>query len=192
MADELTRQVSANYIKQLSFPQWLVEKCLYEVAAHGGNLRAGMRTVRAELEDHIDDDGEKLRIPTDESVRLWRNGKLRNRYSEIASGSALVLEERIAQGAIERALALEEVEDRATKQTLAGLADATAVEASQILRNVTQSKTANIDKAAMIRGRGAFAMAERSLEQIAEALQRIGVMVADDPLVDAEVIEDPA
>jgi hypothetical protein len=107
-------------------------------------------------------------------------------YQRICSDRARDLEELVAGKALEMALALSDAEKRAVQQTLAGLADASGVQASVILRNLSPFRQIQVDKAGAIRGRPKVIVDPRGYHEIARALERLGVVEVID--ADAEEI----
>lgn len=161
----------------LKYPREIIERALFEVAAHAGNARRAHIALKA----------QDIDIPP-ETMYGWIKGRFRNRYGEIRTQGADKLREEIARQAIDLSLEAGEAERQAIQRALAGLADANGVEASIILRNLTTSKGINLDQEGKLRGRAGVVVDHRGLEQITEALLRLGV--AQPVVVDAEVIED--
>jgi hypothetical protein len=83
----------------------------------------------------------------------WVRGRFRTRYQEIATKATDELRERIARDTVDLAIDLAAGEKEALRQTLAGLSDLNAVEASMVLRNLSTSKGINLDQEAKLRGR---------------------------------------
>jgi hypothetical protein len=174
----------------MKYPPEVVEAALYEVAAHGNNVARACETLkdRGVTQSYPKDCGRAIPRAV---VADWVRKRFRNRYHEIVSSSTRQLEEVVAQKGIETAIQIGEAEQEALRQTLAGLPDATAVEASQILRNLTQSKAQQIDKAHAVRAFGVAEQASHSLKELVTGLKSLGLIVDNDEDVhDAEVIED--
>jgi hypothetical protein len=178
--------------RPLKYPAEVVEAALYEVAAHGNNVARACEALkdRGITQSYPEDCGRAIPRAV---VSDWVRKRFRNRYHEIVSSSTRQLEEVVAQKGIETAIQIGEAEQQALRQTMAGLPDATAVEASQILRNLTQSKAQQIDKAHAVRAFGVAERTSHSLEQLVTGLKSLGLIVGDDDNIhDAEVIEDDA
>ena len=169
------------------FPLELIERILYEVAAQGGNCTAAKRTFD-ELNEHRAEQGEdKIDLPSVRTIRHWITGPFRNRYHEIVSDSARQLEELVAAQGVSLAISIGTAEEDALKQTLAGLANANGVEASQILRNLSQAKGTAIDKAQLLRGRPTqISGTDDTLEALARELQKLGIV----EVVEGTAVED--
>lgn len=168
----------------------IVDRVLWEVAVHGGNCRKAHQALVA----RADSDDALLDLPVERTVRKWVTERWADRYAEIRSIKAGMLDEQVARDAASLAVAIEEGERKALQTTIARLGEADGVEASQILRNLSQSKKIQVDSAGALRGRAAFDEAVRSLQDIARSLSRIpGVELVDDDgrpaFVDADVVE---
>src|SRR3954468_10901605 len=107
---------------------------LWPVALGGGEERRGHVAPRRALvaqagldEDDVDSAG--VDCPAERTVRNWVTGRFRNRYHEILEVKASELDGHVAATATELAIAIEEGERQALKQTLAGLGNATGVDA---------------------------------------------------------------
>jgi hypothetical protein len=171
--------------------QWdpeFIERVLYEIAANGGNCAGTHRQLVALNEERDAAGEEQLRLPSVRTLRYWIQGPFRNRYHEITVASARQLEELIASQGVENAIAMGKAEQDALKQTMAGLANANGVEASQILRNISMAKATSIEKSLLLRGRPTVITAETPLEQIARELQQMGIVEVIDSTAE-EVVE---
>jgi hypothetical protein len=175
--------------RPLKYPPEVVEATLYEVAAHGGNIARACQALA--------DRGITQAYPSDEGAPLprsvvseWVKRRFRNRYHEIVTTGTRELEEVIAQQGVNFALQAAEGQQEALKQTLAGLSDANAIEASQVLRNISQARSGEIDKALALRGRGPADKVSKSLQELTQSLRRLGLVVDDeDDVQEAEVVE---
>ncbi len=105
----------------------------------------------------------------------WAGGRFKPRYDELRRERAGDLDDQIAANAYDIAVQLGHAEDLALKRALAGLADANGVEASMILRNFTQSKATQIEKAGQLRGNRMFGPAQIDLTMIAAEIEQLGV-----------------
>ena len=154
----------------------VIEQALHTVAFNGGNVARSCRSLAA------------IGIELDpQTVRRWIRGRFRNRYHEIQSKTARDLEEQIARDATDLALQQAHAERQAMERTLAGLSDANGVEASQILRNLSQSKAIQVDKAGQLRGRASVTVDVRGFEEIARSLERLGIATVRDTGYDADI-----
>jgi methionine synthase II (cobalamin-independent) len=166
-----------------------IERCLYEVAACGGNAnRAAQVLQEAEL---FGPEGKPIPART---IRSWVTGPFRNRYQEIVQAKAKALDDIIKDTARANAIRFGEAEQEALKQTLAGLSHANAVEASTVLRNVSQAKKTSVEVTGAIGLRPLLEQQSEDLMAIAKSLERMQVMKiryeGDEPEpVDAEVVE---
>jgi hypothetical protein len=113
-------------------------------------------------------------------------------YHEILRTKVDELDELMAQQAQSAALQMGEAMDDALRVTLAGLATSNGVEASQILRNISQARSAEIDKAAQLRGRDFGSQMVKSLADVARELQALGAVRVRDTLEDGRVIDAEA
>lgn len=163
--------------KPMQWPRHWIETALFEIAAQGGNVRRAHGVL---LGIHGD------AAPPYDTMQRWRKGRFRNLYTEISRVAGEELRERIAQNATELALEFGDVEREALRRIRAGLGDADAVEASMILRNLSTSKGINLDHEGKLRGRSQHVVQVQGLEQITDALKRLGV--AQEVVVDAEVV----
>lgn len=165
--------------RPLQHPREVIERCLYETAVHAGNARKARQALIAWEPD--------LAWPSAETIYGWIKGRFRNRYSQIATQNADQLREVIARDMTDIAIRLGDAERDALGRTLAGLADANAVEASMILRNLSASKQIQLDQEGKLRGRAGVIVDHRGLEEITQALVNLGI---GEEVTDAEVIED--
>lgn len=175
----------------MKYPPEVVEAALYEVAAHGNNVARACEALRERgvTQDYPNPDGRA--IPRD-VVAQWVKVRFRNRYHEIVATQTRQLQEVVAAKGIDIALQIGEAELQALRQTTAGLSDATAVEASMILRNLGQSKAVQLDKAQQIRSQGVAQEQGHKLDQIIASLKAAGLVVEDEDVHDAEVVEEEA
>lgn len=182
--------------KPLQFDQDTIESVLWEVAVAGGNVAKAMRQLR----DHdlagaeSNPDWQPRNLPTVETVRRWIRVQFRNRYHEISQGRGRQLEELRAHHATELAIRQADVEEEALKVVQARLSEASAKEASEILRNVSTSKKIQGDAVAQVRGQRRLDADSRSLSQIADSLKRLGAAVAVEAhhdIEEADVVEEP-
>ena len=171
------------------FPPEFVEAALWEIAVAGGNCARARREL-----DHRYPDEKALaaagieRLPSDRALRYWKRSMYRDRYHEILQTRAKDLEEIVAQNGIELALNAQQVKLEAMKQVAARIGATDAVEASTILRNLAQAEAGSVQMSGQIRNRPGFGDKDtRSLQQIAKALERLGVASVEG---DAEDIED--
>jgi hypothetical protein len=167
--------------RPLSQPEDVIETAMWCLALEGGSPTRAVMRLR---EQHGIEDVSR------ENIRDWSKGRFRARYEEIRSSRASEIEELVAANALERAIAMDQAEDQALRQVQAGLSSANGVEASMILRNLTQSKAANIDKAGQLRGRASFSPAGNGFEAILKGLQNAGLISVESP-VDATVVDEP-
>lgn len=169
----------------------VVEQALYEIAACGGNVTRAVRNLhdRGITQAYPKDGGAPIPVTV---VREWKLKRFRNRYHELVTVQAREREAIVSSRGIDLAIQIAEAEQEAVKQTLAGMSDATAYEASQILRNLTQSKRTQVDQAHAIAEQGQVEKVSQTLDHVVEGLKRLGVLVDDDQVTDAEVVDDDA
>ena len=153
--------------RPLQYPLALVERCLWETAAAGGSATRAHAVLSEQGLDPL---------PPRRTIQNWTTGRFRNRYHEMLSEQARDLEEIVAAQATANAIRMGDAEQDALRQTMAGLSMASGVEASMILRNISQSKAVQVDKAQLLRGRPTQINAERSLDELARALERLGLV----------------
>lgn len=173
------------------FDQSMIDKVLWEVAAAGGNCRIAHERLTRTATEMFDETGEMPDLPTERTVRDWVSRRFRNRYHEIQAAKVAEMDEVIAQDGQRLAVQLAEAEERALKQTLAGLGSANAVEASTILRNLSQSKKMQVDNALALRRQATASVDARTVTDLASALIRAGAAVIAEPEIieDAEVVD---
>lgn len=163
-----------------------IERALWEAAASGGSAHKAHIAMKdagwGELEDSAG-----LGVPPARTIRDWIRGSFRNRYQEILEGGVKEFEELLAQQATGFAIRAGEAQGEALKQTLAGLANANGVEASQILRNVAQSRKMAVDESGELRRRPFRRQADESLAQIAKELEGLGVVKIIESIADEQV-----
>ena len=158
------------------YPMDLIERCLYEIAAAGGNATGAKRALDQENQHRLERGEEPLSLPPVRTMRYWVTGPFRNRYHEICADQARELEDIIAAQGVENAIAMGEAERSALKQTLAGLANANGLEASNILRNISMAKGTAVQTSQLLRGRPTVIHAETTLDQLARELKQMGVV----------------
>jgi hypothetical protein len=143
-----------------------VETCLWLLAKNGGSAtRAAKEMYDCLGWTHI----------SRENIRDWATGRFKARYEQIRTEKATDIEELVASRAMEMAVAVSDVEDTALKRVQATISEANAVEASMILRNLTQSKATNVDKAGQLRGREAFKPGGANVGGLLEELAKLGL-----------------
>lgn len=151
------------------YPPELVERALWEVAAHGGNVSAATASLREAGVHRMD--GRPIPRTT---LNNWKKKVYRNRYHEILRTKVTDLDEQVAQQAQANALKLGEAMDDTLRVTMAGLVGSSGVEASQILRNIAQARNMEITKSQELRGSDPGSRVARGLEDIAKELQGLG------------------
>jgi hypothetical protein len=168
-----------------AYPPELIERALLETALCGGNARKASRNLAA----------FGVPIPH-ERISAWRRGRYANRYSEICSAESAALRERIAAGALDLSTRIQEVEGDAVDRVASQLAEANAVEASIILKNLSTSKQIALNQEGLIRGRATEIVEHRGIEQLTGDLVKLGVGTVIDSdaeeIADAEVVPAPA
>lgn len=168
------------------YPAEAVDYLLWLVALEGGSTSRAL--ARAEAE------GKLEQLPRRQTLDDWKRVRYRNRYSEIVTHRKDAMDDEQAAAAAILARQIAQAETRAVKQTVAGLSSANGVEASQILRNLSQSKGIQLDQARKTYERPLAERQAASLEEIAAGLNRIaggGAVVLEAEVVDeAEVVED--
>ena len=160
-----------------------VDRALWEIVMHGGNVAA----AHGSLSQWGGSQEPVVAIPSQRTMRNWKNGLYRNRYHEIAAARARDMNEVMAQQHVDLAVKQAEVEAEALRKISERLAGADAVEASIILRNVSGAKKNNVDGAQDLRGTSAGKMGARSVSQLVTALSRLGVVTVSG----VDVVDDP-
>lgn len=164
-------------LARFKHPPEVIEKALFEMAACGGSANKAAQSLR--------DQGLEISAHT---IREWKRGPFRNRYHEIVSTHQRDLDSIIAAAQTENIVTMLDGEREALKQTMAGIANANGVEASNILRNIAQAKRYAVQNHSEITGRPRQERQSQSLQTIAAALARMGLVETQEP-VDAEVVE---
>lgn len=161
-------------------PVELVERALWEIAAHGGNVSAACRSL--DQQGIRRSDGRKIPRST---MSDWKTRQYRNRYQEILRVRVKDINEVLGIQAQANALQLGAALDDSLRVTLAGLAGANGVEASQILRNIAQARNMEITKAQELQGTDGASQIARGLKDIADELAGLGRNIvkveAEDP-----------
>ena len=180
------------------FPDELVDNILWEIAAAGGQVRKGYRQwLDALLGHHGIEDGDITKlpfaIPSERTARDWKSKTKRDRYETILKIKTDQLDERVMGAASTLAIAMEEVERDALKQTAAGLAHANGIEASTILRNVSQAKKIQMDAVTSARATRAFERELPNILELGRGLAALGVAqlvsATGEEIVDADADE---
>ena len=163
-------------LRALAQPVEFYERGLWEIAQQAGNVSAGCVSLQAQ--------GHTDYVVT--TMREWVTGRFRNRYQQICRGAVSHLEALRAADADKVALRAAGVEVAALQQIVTRLSETNAVEASMVLRNVSQSKKVQEENAALLRGKSAGHMQARGLTEVAAALARLGVI----EVIEGEAVED--
>jgi hypothetical protein len=162
----------------VQFPREIIERCLFEIAAQAGNARKAHSILAAVY--------GRENVPSVETLYRWIRGRFRNRYHQISLKEADQVREVIARQATDIAIEIGDVEKAAVARVRDQLADANAVEASIIARNLSTSKGINLQNESQLRGRATQIVDHRGLEGILDTLVRLGV---GERIVDADVVE---
>lgn len=182
-----------EHFKDARWPVELIDAFLWEIAVHGGQVRAGYNSLVHALTQNAGETGMPD-VPAERTVREWVQFRYRNRYAELLKQKAEELDEQRAQDASTLALQIREAEERALTQTLAGIGQANGVEASMILRNLATAKKLNSDVIVAARGMPVLKQAGEDLMSIARSLTRMGgVHIVDATgaeLTEAQVVEE--
>lgn len=182
---EMVKLVSRNYTDDH------VEMALWQLALDGGSYTRAARSL-----DEMKVRGLNGRPIPRSTIELWAKSRFKNRYHEIRTKRVADLDEALALDAQAQAQRLGRAVDSATRQTLAGIAGANGVEASQILRNVAQARQSEISNSMQLRGTDPESKKARSLADIAKELNGLGNFVKvvseddDGVVVDAELVEE--
>jgi hypothetical protein len=185
-------EVALNYRKSSRWSAEFIDKCLWEVAAAGGNVTRAHQQMQRWAMSQMEETGETPDLPSDRTLRDWVSNSHRNRYHEVQHQKVVEMDEMIAQTGSRLAVQLAEAEERALKQTLGGLASASAVEASQILRNLSLSKKVQVDSSIQLRSQAVGGIDVRGINELAAAIVRAGAGELAGDVVDAEVVEAPS
>ena len=169
------------------FSAEVVDYLLWLCALEGGSTSRALRRAEGE--------GRFKELPSRQALDKWKRGTYRNRYSELVTLRRERFDDEQATSAQIIARQIAHAEEAAVKQTMAGLSGANGVEASNILRNLTQSKGINLDLARKIHERPLAERQADSMEEIAGALNRLAgsgavTIETGEEIRDAEVVED--
>jgi hypothetical protein len=146
-----------------------MEACLWVLAKNGTSYTRAARELNA-----VYDWAAEVKI-SPQNLRQWAGGAFLARYDEIRTERSLELEERAAANAMDLVVLISEQEREAVRRTAAGLDLASGLEASLILRNLTQSKATQIERAGQIRERKGFVPERTDMGALVEALTSLGV-----------------
>lgn len=168
----------------------VIDGCLLEVAKHGGNIRKAHQTLtKRALELAGEGEDGIPQIPGEQTIRDWIGFRHKDRYQDVLAQHQQALDDQLARGATVHAIAVEEGKDRALRRVLAQIDGANGVEASMILRNLTQSQVASQGMAETITGRERFQERTESLLELARGLEQIGKGAVNITFESAEVRE---
>ena len=188
---EVERRLPGYYSRRVGrpnkYPPEVVEQALWEMAAAGSNAARASRQLYDHGITQAYPEAGGLPIPP-RTIIDWAHKTYRNRYSEMKVTSVRQLEELVAQRGMDFALTMHEAEAEALRQTLAGLPNATAVEASRVLSDLSKSKQIQVRNALELRGQGAVDQLTQTLDQVLSELKGLG-LTREEP-VDAEVVDD--
>lgn len=162
----------------LQYQREIMDRAFWEIAAHAGNCRKASLALQ-----RID-----IHIPH-ETLYRWIRGRFKGYYEQLQTRAAEPLREVLARQAIDLALETGAAEKAALKQVFAQMADVNAVEASMILRNLSQSKGLQLDQEGKIRGRAGIVVDHRGLQDLTDALVNLGAAQPVD-VTDADVVEE--
>jgi hypothetical protein len=171
-----------------------IDYVLWTAAVVGGSPTKTARQLELEERERATS-GEPSRFsrgtpPSRSSIELWVKVRYKDRYHQIQAERVGDMDELLAQSASNLVSRISDAEERALKQTLAGLGNANGIEASQILRNLAQTKDVNIRGANSLRGKDALSGVERTLGEIASELGRIAPNVISVETLDADQVEE--
>lgn len=116
----------------------------------------------------------------------WRRKVFRNRYSQMRRLKMDEVDRVTVEASQDLAQQIAEIEGRAVKQTAAGLAHADAYEASQILRNLSQSKKMQIDGATQLRGEAVAREQTETMTNVLKEIAGLGIAVVNQQLHGAQ------
>jgi len=173
----------------------LIDYALWMVAIEGGSASRAHNRMIAEHEENPKHEMYKAGVPTRQVMTKWSRITYKNRYTELLNLRHREMDEAIASEAQVIAQQIASAEVAAIKQTQAGIAGANGVEASQILRNLSQSKQVQLQQAGLIRERPLVERQADDIHSIARSLNDLAgghvveVVTAED-VRDAEVVED--
>lgn len=150
-----------------------IDDCLWMVALCGGSVNR----AHAQLVERAKDLAEKgkgaPRVPGRATIDRWRRIAHKNRYHEILRLKQQGVDEVHSTRATELAIQMADAEEKALRQTTAGLSGADAVGASQILRNISQSKAINLGEARGYQDRPRLQRREETVDDILGALKAL-------------------
>ncbi len=166
-----------------------IDRVLWEVAAAGGTVTRAYNQLSEWGTQQADETGVMPDLPSLRTLRNWVNITYRNRYHEVQQQKVTEMDELIAQEGQRLAVQLADGEERALKQTLAGLASSNAVEASTILRNLSVSKKSQVDNAINLRRQQSGGIDGRSLQDLVSSLVRAGAGTLAEPTVEEDIVD---
>ncbi len=161
-----------------------IERGLTQMALCGGNRR--LAAERLEQMGHP--------IPPD-TLRNWAEHRRPDRYAKICAEQAPALAQRIAAEAEGFALELAEAEKATLEVYMRGLHTIKASDAAGALRNITTSKSLNVDRiSSPLRGRPNVVIEHREVSELVLKLEQAGVLegtaVEIEPAALTEVVAD--
>jgi hypothetical protein len=152
------------------FPLELIQQCLWQIAASGGNVA---KAHEALVEQGVT--GPEGKPVSMSALRKWKKSTYKGGYHQILTEYAEKLDEILARQATENAIELGDAVDKALARTLSQLATANGVEASQILRNVAQARDVELRSRASLQGRDPASRIARTMEDAMAELKGMGV-----------------
>lgn len=162
----------------IDYPADVVEKALWAAALHGGSYTKAHKVLF--------DQG--IVVPR-KTIEHWAKVTHRNRYQQIRTVEYDRLMVEIAAEMTDNAASAQEVEKRALERTLQGVDSADPLEASQILRNVSQARSSMVQQAQLLRGRPTENV-NVTLTDLAKELEQLGVVQYSEPTLDVEVVDE--
>jgi hypothetical protein len=112
-------------------------------------------------------------------------------YEKLRNQLAPLREQSFANDMLDVAAMATQVEQVAVTHTLTLLSEGKISDPSKVARDLADVKAKNTDKRLAIQGRPTSIVEKRSVEDIWQQLERMGVVEVE-PVIDADVVEQPA
>lgn len=166
----------------------LVSRALWALVECGGSETKAQSLL--EQEGVKRQDGEPIKRST---LGNWKRQTFKHRYTDLRTRKMNAVDEILVTGAQALAIKMGEAEESALKQTMAGIADLNALEASNVLRNVSASKQIQLKGALELRGQEVEREGNQAMERVLKELKGLKVVHVREEahgIIDAEVVDE--
>ncbi len=129
---------------------------------------------------------------TVEKLEVWRDRMYAERYEKRREELAPILEARLASGLLDNAGLAADVTRLAITKTRDLLEEGRVADPSRVARDLSQVATQAVDKRLALQGRPTKIVENRDIADIVRALEGMGVVKTDEPIIDTTAIEETA